>query len=881
MMRHVLVFAALAAASFSLSAKGITFKATDRPAVEVFSELMQHTGYNFSYDASLLRGMRVSVNAVDAPIGSVLDSMFAGKGISYSIHGHNIILKKSSSSASTASSVVVSGYVREKDSGEAVIGAIVRSGNTVSATNSAGHYSLHTTPGPQTISVSYPGFTVINRAIDIASPQRIDFLIDESGLQSLQLGEVTVEADRNSFIALHSTDIGRLNLTRADITSTPVMFGESDVIKTLQLQPGVSSGVEGLAAMYVHGGAGDENLYMLDNVPIYQINHFGGLFSAFNTEAIKNVDFYKSSFPARYDGRLSSVMSVNTRDGNLREHHGSLKLGLTSGAFNIDGPIVSDKTTYSFAMRRSWFELISVPGLAIYNSTRSDSKTAKTVAHYSFSDINAKINHHFNDRSQIHAMFYYGDDYLKGGDKHMFTGGALPKERRQSDISRLQWGNIIGSIGWRMQFSSVTWGEITAAYSKYRSTLRNSTSDFLDYGDGFTSRRDRDYRFRNRISDWSVRADFGVSPAAGHKLTFGASYTLHRFTPSSVSTVLWNADSVVTDISVVQKVNAGEGAAYIGYEAELTPRLRIEAGMNAGIFNSSGKSKTHLSPRISSRWAINDMTSVKAGYSRMNQYVHQLVQSALALPTDQWVPVCGDLKPQSADKIFAGIYKRLYSGLTVSAEIYYKWMHNLLDYHDYFYLMPQETPWEQLLCVGSGTAKGLDLMVSRDFGRITGHLAYSLLWADRTFPDKNNGRRFPARFDNRHKINILLNWKINDRWELNAAWTGMSGNRISLSYQDYELLPAPGLPYFGNITYTGSVDLGSSPNNYRLPFYHRLDLSAVRHTARGMWNFSLYNAYCNMNAISVRKIRDDYSGYRYEKFRLIPVIPSVSYTWFF
>lgn len=871
----------------------VTFSATRRPAAEAFVEMMEKAGFNYSYDASLLKGMRVTVNAHNAPLAEALRQMFAGTGIAFSIRGNSVILKRAAEAAPAPKrQTVVEGYVTDIASGEPLIGALVTCAGASGATNTAGHYALHVAPGNLSVTVSYPGYAPLTRAVDARRSLRIDFGLEERARHTLD--EVTVEADRSDHLALHTASIGRVNLTRADINAAPALFGEADVIKTLQMQPGVSAGVEGLATMYVHGGAQDENLYMLDNVPLYQVNHFGGLFSAFNTEAIKNVDFYKSSFPARYDGRLSSIMAVNTRDGNTHAHHGSLRLGLTSGAFNIDGPISGDRTTYALALRRSWFDVISVPMVAIINS-RNSRDERDILARYSFMDVNAKINHRFNDRSRLHAMFYYGNDYLKGGTKITYRSPeSIISESREKDVSRLSWGNIAGSLGWRMQWSPTVWSEITGSWVRYSSLLRNTASTRLDFANAPDTDDRRDYSFGNRINDWSIRADFGINPAAGHRISLGAAFTLHAFLPESEHTRLYENDTLVTATSLVRRVRATEGTLYAGYEADITPAFRIEAGINTGLFRSSGHTSAHLDPRAAARWEIDDLTSVKLGYSRTSQYVHQLAQSSLSLPTDRWIPVPASMGPQSADKISAGVYRRLPWRLTFSGEIYYKWMHNLVDYRDDWYVKPNDAPWEQLLCTGSGRSYGMDLMVTRTFGRLTGHASYSLMWADRLFTDKNGGRRFPARFDTRHKINLMTSFKISDKWDVSAAWTGMSGNRVTLSTQDYELLDAPGVPALALGSQGGSLDFISSVNNRRLPFYHRLDLSANRHTRRGMWTFSLYNAYCNMNVIALRKV--NYNQFRnyhqqlpgypaptryYEKYRLIPVIPSVSYTWFF
>ncbi|MDE5935619.1 MAG: secretin and TonB N-terminal domain-containing protein, partial [Muribaculaceae bacterium] len=331
-------------------ADNITIHATRQPAEEVFRQIARQSGKNFVYATDLLRGRIVTVSADNAALETVLGQMLKSTGIKYSIKGNNIILSREKNSTAVAK-VTVSGFVREKGNGEPMVGALVRcgvgEGTVVTATNTMGFYSLTLPAGKHPIMASYLGYEPVSRTVDIHGNQAIDFDMIPS---SKVLHEVEVEGSRNRQQAISSPSIGSINVGKAAIASTPVLFGESDVIKTLQLEPGVSAGVEGMAGMYVHGGNTDENMYMLDNIPLYQVNHLGGLFSAFNVEALRNVDFYKSSFPARYDGRLSSYMEVNTKDGSLESHHGSARLGLTSGAFNIDGPIGHRGTSYSVAL---------------------------------------------------------------------------------------------------------------------------------------------------------------------------------------------------------------------------------------------------------------------------------------------------------------------------------------------------------------------------------------------------------------------------------------------------------------------------------------------------------------------------------------------------
>ena len=688
---------------------------------------------------------------------------------------------------------------------------------------------------------------------------------------------VEINSSRNYTLTMESPEVGALNLNRSVIASTPVVFGESDVIKTLQLEPGVSAGVEGLAGMYVHGGNADENLYMLDNVPLYQVNHFGGLFSAFNTEAIHNVDFYKSTFPARFDGRLSSYMNVQTKEGGTDGHHGSFRLGLTSGAFNIDGPLRGDHTTYSIAVRRSWYDLFLLPAVAIYNKVNHESNLSLG---YAFTDINARIDHKFSPRSKAHVGFYFGDDYLKLGEEDKPNKNYNELDGYKNS---LRWGNLLASAGWDYSLSHSLIGHLTGAFTRYRTKLfHESYAKLREEGKTVSQNTDR-ITSRNHINDWLLKADFDWIPGYGHNVDFGTSFTFHHYLPLRTTRTINTPQISAGAQEQESSFRATEFNLYVSDNWSLNDNLRINYGAHFSLFRIDGKTHTGLSPRLSVRYTPADGWAVKAGYARTVQYVHQIMESALSLPTDQWVPIVGAQKPPVSDQISIGAYHSLPEGFSFSLEAYWKKMNNLLEYGDEHYLLPPDSFRGEKMTAGSGRARGIDFKVTKEFGKFTGHLSYSLLWADRRFPDRNGGRRYPATYDNRHKINVLLNWKISPKWDLSASWTGMSGNRMTLPTQIWSdpMIMGP---------YGYDMYLPAETNNVRLPFYHRLDLNFRRNTRRGFWDFSLYNAYCNMNTIAiVTAVHSSYfhysysdsPGHTYKKLRLLPIIPSVSYTWLF
>jgi hypothetical protein len=862
----------------AVQAQNVTVNIKNQRAESAFATIMQQTGKNFVYSADLLKGLKVSVTANNEPLKSVLNRMFANTPVTYKIKGKNVVLMarpvEKVAETKTIKSYSISGFVREEGTQEAIVGAVVKDKYTgySTFTNANGFYSLTLPQGKAFLEVEFSGYDpYITGDFPLTANKQIDIHLTESKL----LDEVVVIESRNRRIAMQSADMGAFNLSQDEIKKTPVIFGEPDVVKSLQLQPGVSAGIEGFAGMYVHGGNADENLYMLDNIPLYQVNHFAGLFSAFNVDALRNVDFYKSSFPAKYDGRLSSFMDVHTKDGSLESHHGSAKLGLTSGAFNINGPISKGRTSYSLALRRSWYDILTIPTFAIINATVADDD--KFSLGYAFMDINAKINHRFNDRSSGYVMFYYGDDYLRGSSED----GTTMEYWYEKDKTNLHWGNVVASAGWKYIFSPKIYGEVTGAFSRYYSSMKTDMYEEI-ISDNVVTNTARDIKqIKNNINDVILRADFDWRPTTAHRVNFGIGYTRHNFLPSKLykSTQVDNYFSEYSDDALTY--NANEANAYIGDDWNINAKLRANIGLHYSMFEIDSKRNSGLSPRFSLRYAPIPTLALKAGYSRAYQYVHQLFSSNISLPTDQWVPITKDFKPQNSDKVSLGAYYTLNNEYTFSVEGYYKWMRNLVDYRDEYYLYPGKV-WDSRLTTGKGTSKGIDFKVSKELGAFTGHLAYSLLWADRTFAEKNGGVTYPARFDNRHKINVVLNYRINDKWEINAAWTGMSGNRFTFSTYSWS---DPEFTFNGDNSYyyfTEDTNMYQGINNYRLPFYHRLDLGFTRYNKHGYWNFSLYNAYCNMNTIAYRQGWNEKQGRPiYQKLHLLPIIPSVSYTWIF
>ena len=721
---------------------------------------------------------------------------------------------------------------------------------------------------------------------------------NEAGFGTPQtLREVTIISESKAKQLVKSSQMGSLALSQADIKNIPTLFGEADIIKAIQTQPGVSAGTEGLAGMYVRGGSGDDNLFILDGTQLYQANHIGGLFSVFNAEAIQDAAFYKSSFPARYGGRLSSVLDIRTREGELSEYHGSLMLGLTSGNLNINGPIIKNKTGFNLSLRRSWFDALTIPGLKIINKINSP-KGEKTIGGYAFTDLNLNVNHLINEENKIYLNAYYGNDKLTFGQEYFSPNNTVDFFKNRNE-TKLKWGNTLFSAGWKSRLQSNLYLNLQAYHMRYASDINYSIfNEIKEEGSENIQQTIGKSSTENGINDSGIRLHFEFYPHADHRLNFGTNYIYHRFRPeynkayTLKDEVEWKSDNKK------EQTLANELGIYVEDDWNVSSRLSLNAGLRFGMFFIENNQHKTLEPRISSRFLLSPDLSVKASYSRMYQYIQQISNNYISLPSDYWMPIFGEFKPLKSDQISAGIYYNLKNAFSFSAEGYYKKMENLLEYKDEYNYFSTAASWKERLTAGKGRSYGADFMITKETDRLTGYLGYGLMWANRQFEELNQGKVFPSKYDNRHKINLVLNYKLSERTELNASWTFMSGNRVSLAFDQYQDLEDAGFPpeLYPNYPYKDQVGLSyyEGKNNYQLPSYHRLDLGLNFYRPKsngrmGIWNISIYNAYSRMNPIAVTKSNDysqqkDGSWEQKTIFKLVsifPTVPSVSYTYKF
>ena len=675
------------------------------------------------------------------------------------------------------------------------------------------------------------------------------------------------------------------------IRNVPTLLGEPDVIKALQLQPGVSAGTEGFAGMFVRGGENDENLFLIDGCSIYHTNHLGGLFSPFNANAVSHLTFYKSAFPARYGGRLSSVTDLSMKSGDYESWHGNFTMGLTSAKVSFSGPLVKDQTSLFVALRRSWLELVSVPALAIINASKKKSGE-KVIAGYNFTDFNLKLSHRLRRFGTLSLLGYYGHDRLKMGEHRFSNDGEDTDPYFHKNENRLGWGNMLTSLRWHLPINTLFAYNMKASYTRYQSDFRKTveTVSGREGKNGYENNGSRT-ESRNAIHDLSVDASLAFIPSDRTIIRLGTQYTHHRYTPEeeiqeSTSLPSGNGNNE-------SRVIANEWNAYLEGDLEVFHWLRFNAGMHGSFFRVEGKQYQVFEPRVSADFRLSPVVSLKAGYARMSQFVQQVSDNYISLPTDYWLPITRNFSPLTSDQFSAGIYVSPDKKYTFSVEGYYKKMDHLLEYRD-DYKDLQVTSWEDRLTSGSGRAYGADFQAEADFGKLHGFIGYGLMWSDRLFADQNGGKRFPSKYDNRHKVTLSATWKCSERVELNAGWVFMTGNRVTLSLENYSYpdgYPTNIVPSYPHKD-EEMLDYYAGKNNVRLPAYHRLDVGiniyrSLRRGRTGIWNVSLYNAYSRMNPIMIEKNNQKQSmdgtplAPRFRQFALFPIIPSVSYTYKF
>ena len=686
-----------------------------------------------------------------------------------------------------------------------------------------------------------------------------------------------VEADKQKRTAVTQTSLTRLSpeaLSRGYAT-----LGSPDLIRILQQLPGVASGTELMSGLYVRGGDGSDNLFLIDGVPMYQVTHLIGLFSSFNTDVVQNVDFYKGGFPARYGGRLSSVVDVSVREGGFDSWHGSASLGLVDGRIQVDGPIVKGRTSLNFGMRRTWTDIVKSMAMLFITNPLDEEMVASS--HYDFGDFNLKLTHRFSESSKLIFSAYYGQDFGKAVMNMLYD--QTPETDNNSSASMnfdLLWGNTLGTLKWEKKWTETLLMDAQIYHTRYASNMGFITDMYEEQLDEEGKKESMSIKLdefnRSRVFDTGASVNFYSNRFSAHKLRFGGDFVSHTYDPdrSSCTNIVYNGTSIFKEEEAQSKIyGGGELGLYFEDEISFSERTKLNLGLRNSLFFVSGKVYERLEPRLAARVFLSDNLSLKGSWSTMNQFSHQVAATYLDLPTNLWMPSTTLIKPMHSNQGVLGFIYKFSRHLSLDLECFYKRMSNLYEYTGVNTMLPQIDRWEEVFSEGMGRAYGAELSIEYRTHNLQLGANYTLSKSERYF-ENSYYTWYPDRNDNRHRINLTGSYRFNPRFELYAGWTFHSGNRFT-GNSAYVWADEQGVEY----------EIYGSPNNYTLHACHRLDLGFNWHhkTRTGgerTFNISVYNAYCHVNPMfgMIEEREGKMVGLAYG---LIPIVPSISYLWKF
>lgn len=766
-----------------------------------------------------------------------------------------------SSLSLAAQQFTISGYVRDGASGESLIGSTVNQYGKSNGTivNVHGFYSLTLPKDSVTLLFSYVGFEQQLIKLFLDRDTTLTISLNSSNL----LNDVTVSATKAD--AIHEVNqMSSIVVPITQIKAMPALLGENDIFRVLQLMPGIQSGTEGSTGLFVRGGSPDQNLILLDGVPVYNASHLFGFFSVFNADALNRVELVKGGFPARYGGRISSVIDISMKEGDMKKIKGEGSIGLVASKFTLEGPIQKDKTSFLISARRTYIDILSKPFVKRFEDGY--------ISGYHFYDLNAKINHIVNKRNRIYLSNYVGSDkwYAESDRSSSSENNGITSKYTYHDDSGLSWGNFITAVRWNTIISPKLFANFTGTSSRYRfqyfTEWRNTVSitnqpETVDY---YKS------RYSSGINDWAAKADVDWLPNPNHYIRFGANAIAHKFSPGVYATQSQAADTTAGATNTYAK----EFAAYVEDDWKISSALKVNLGVHTSAFQVEGKTYHSVQPRISSRYLLSNDFSVKASFSTMTQFIHLLTNAGLGLPTDLWVPSTARVRPQQSWQGAFGLAKTYKGIYEVSLEGYYKQMWSLIDYKDGASYVDINKDWQDKIVKGGvGESKGLELLFQRKTGVFTGWVGYTLSWTNRQFDAINFGKLFPYKYDNRHDINVALMHTRNDRLDFSLAWVFTSGNAVSV----------PTAIYAGTTSgYPTTVKYYEGRNSYRMRNYHRLDLSVslkkVKKWGETRWTFGVYNVYNRQNPFYMNIKPNDNGQNKLYQYSLFPVVPSISYS---
>jgi hypothetical protein len=737
----------------------------------------------------------------------------------------------------------LSGTIKDAKNGEILIGASVYIAELKrgTITNEFGFYSLELPQNATKIQFTFVGYTP--QYLDVSGRENQTLNVELTAETELQTVVVTADSYKEQ---VQSTQMSVVRLTAKEAKLIPALLGETDILKTLQLKPGVQSGSEGQSGISVRGGQTDQNLFLLDDAIVYNPLHLFGFFSAFNGDAVKDVRLFKGDFPAQYGGRLSSVVDIRTSEGNRRDYEVSGGLGLIASRLTVQGPIVKDKVSVILGARRTYADVFT----RLVNKASEGKPNFNPIPDYFFYDFNAGINADLSKKDKLFITAYHGQDRF-GFNNNSFNAS-------------FDWGNTVVSARWNRIINPKLFMNTSISYSNYDYDIKNTFGSF-SFGVG------------SGVQDYTVKTDFTYFPNSHHQLRIGATATQHTF---EIGRVNFNATDSLINFNAGQNLDGTQFGIYLNDEWEITKRWKVNMGIRGSAFANDNTVYAAPEPRLSARYIVNDNISLKGGYTYMMQYLHLVSNSGASLPTDIWYPSEKAVRPQRMNQVAGGVTWNIGNKYLLTNELFYKWGYNQVDFRDGARIFANNNLAQEFV-FGKSWGYGNEIYLEKKTGKLRGWLGYTLMWSWRQFDSINVGKKFPSRYDRRHDFTAVGIWDINKRWTVSSVLVYSTGNAVTLPV---------GRTFFQGTSLDRLfvAPIYTERNAFRFPYYQRLDFNIIykwqRKNRDNDLTLSFYNATNRRNPyfIYYEEIKNDRGlpqSFRAKQVSLFPIIPAV--TWNF
>ncbi len=814
--------------------RSITIDITSGSGNEILEQMQKASKVIFSYTNKIILPNRIQLTSKKNTIQGFLNQIFYKSDVNYILRKNKIIITPKKQFQKHK--FTISGFVKSRS--KVLIGASVYDKLTLkgAASNNYGFYSITLPASNVSLNCSYIGYFTVNHTFHLNK----DTVINFNMIYNTILDEIPIVEYRDKE-SISSSKTNYINLPAERVQKFPSFMGEPDAIRMIQMMPGVSSGNDGVSGINVRGGNSDQNLFLLDGIPVYNITHLLGSFSVFNTDALNTINITKGGFPARYGGRLSSVIDISLKGGDEKKINGNVSIGLLSTKASLNGPLIKNKTTFNISFRRSYIDAFLYP-----LQNKNDGINA-----YYFYDGAMRLSHKFSQRNKLHFNLLIGNDKLYNRYNYKEISKNIKEKLDKNKIklydeSATEWQNLILSLRWNKVYNDKLFSNITAAITNYRYNTGVEQNEILDNNWNYFNQR-----YLSGITDWIVKADFDYFYNPNNHFRFGVNFTDHVFNPGADLTQRKISNKVIEEsIFTKNKSYAKELFIYAEDDIDISNKIKANIGIHNSYFVAKSKMYSSFQPRLSMHYILNNQNAIKISYSKMAQYM-RLVNANNSVATNNiWLPASENLKPQYSEQYTIG-YKWLLInlGLDLSVDLYYKQYSNLLLYSTkviYNELSSNNKKYNY----GNGYSKGVEFFVNKKSGKFTGWVNYSLSENKQSFSNYNKGKYFSMNYDQTHSFSIYGNYEFNNRFQLSAIWVMHSGNIITLPTQKIMIPQLPTSIYNDNeLIYYDDV------NNYRMPLYHRLDVSAAFKKkikiGERTWNIGVYNLYGHQNAYSL------------------------------